>query len=170
MSWTVLGAVVRSPVLSLIACLALVACTGQNSGDDASVAQVDAVPVPVASVDMGGVELPGGVEFGARVHLRSDKTVTTKAGATRRRVVYELLEHGPDSAEQAIAADLQRAGYSEVRRKETKGGNLAVTYRKPKAKTLSVLYYGKPPKKPMNPETKGLLAMSWQIKKAPRPD
>lgn len=142
----------------------LAACSGQ---EHASVASPAATP-ELAVERPSAVKLPGKANFNIPSQLRSDKTYQTKAGATRRKVVYELLEATPDQADSAVGSVLEQAGYRLADRKEGKNGQFSIRYKKKKAATITVTYYPKLAKKPANPDAKSMVALSWQTKKAPK--
>jgi|GEM_PF-2175870 len=143
----------------------LVACSGQEQAamtpEPAPAPEVAPPPAPV-------VRLPGKAEFNVPSHLRADKTYQTKAGATRRKVTYELLEAMPDQSQAAVTAALSPAGYVADEPKPGKNGRFSIKYKKKKAATITATFYPKLAKKPANPAAKSMVDLSWQTKAAPK--
>lgn len=142
----------------------IVACSGP---DPATVGHAPATEAPSVEVP-ATVEIPGKVNFNIPSQLRSDKTYQTKAGATRRKVVYELLEAGPNQAEAAVTGVLVAAGYAAEEPKEGKNGRFSIRYKKPKAPNITATFYPQLAKKPASPDAKSMVALSWQTKRAPK--
>lgn len=153
-------------LLALPLLLVLAACS-----DTAPPPQDAAKPVADdagrAQADVGSI-LPGGVRFDIPAQLRSDKSYSTRAGAMRRRLVYELLEATPDQAETAVTAVFSRAGYKGEEAKPGKDGQFTIRYRKRGAPNVIATFYPGLAKKPANPAAKSMVAFSWQTKKAPK--
>lgn len=147
-----------APLLVLLA-----ACSGQEQAPEPTPASEAAVPAPVSAV-----KLPGKAEFNVPSQVRTDKVYQTKSGATRRKVVFELLEATPDQSEAAVTATLAQAGYKAGAPKAGKSGKYSVKYKKKKAANITATYYPKLAKKPANPAAKSMVALSWQTKKAPK--
>lgn len=133
-----------------------------------------AVPVadstaPVVAADVGGYRpLPGGVELGLAAHLRSDRIYETEKGATRRKVIYEVLKGSQQDAVANVEQALAAAGYTAQARKNGKNGAFTIPYKKSKSPTLNVQFNPRVGGKPANPEAKHLVAVDWQVKAAPK--
>lgn len=154
-----------------IAALLLVACSPEPAPQDSATIQDEAgVAGQAAGQAVTSLEFPGNLVLTTPFHVRSDKNVESKRGAVRRRVALELLQVPPDEAEAVVSADLERAGYARSRRKDERDGSHTVTFRKAKAKTISVRFYPRLAKRPAHADAKSMVAMSWQIKKAPKGD
>lgn len=153
----------RYSLFSLLLVL-LAACSGQEQPPSPQSSVPEAAPVAAPMV-----KLPGGVEFDIASHLRSEKTYKTKKGATRRKVVYELLDATPGEAEVAVTDVLARAGYAGEAPKPGKNGQYSIRYKKAKRPAITVTFYPKLAKKPANPAAKSMVALTWQTKKAPKP-
>jgi len=152
-------------LLGVLLLMLLAACSGQEQTSPAS---QDASGSGDSNAQAGAAALPGGVTFDIPSQLRSDKLYETKAGATRRKLVYELLEATPDQAQSQVTVMLARAGYKAGEAKPGKDGKVGVVYRKKKAPTLTATFYPGLAKKPANPAAKSMVAFSWQTKKAPK--
>lgn len=154
-------------LLTLVVLVLLAGCSKQEPAATASDAGNPAseAPAPASLVEA----LPGGVDFDVASHLRSDKTYQTKTGAARRRVAYELLEATPGQARDVVTAKLAEAGYvaGEATPDKKKEGQYSIKYKKKKAPTITVIFYPTLVKKPINPAARSMIAMSWQVKKAP---
>lgn len=154
------------PLLAL-----LVACSGQEQAPAASTSAPVANASPSAGDATGQAQavLPDKLQFAVPSQLRSDRTYQTKKGATRRRVVYELLEATPDQTEAIVTTLFANAGYAAgAPKKSKKKGVYSIKYAKKKARTITVTFYPRLAKKPANPAAKSMVALSWQTRKAPK--
>ncbi|MCR6663415.1 MAG: hypothetical protein NVV60_09785 [Luteimonas sp.] len=112
--------------------------------------------------------LPGGVRLDVQAHLSSDEFYETKAGATRRRLVFEFLEAAtPAQAESLVTAAFVAAGYAADAPEQGKNGRYSIVYRKTKAANVTATYYPEL-NKPANPEAKSRVMLTWQTKRAPK--
>ena len=148
--------------LVIISLLALVAaCSGQHApGKPVAAPAEGAQPATAAAAPA----FPGGVDFNLPSQVRSDRTYKTKAGETRRRVVYELLEASPDQSQAAVAGVLARAGYEAGTASPGKKGKTRVKYSKQGAPTITAAFYPGLAKKPANPSAMSMVAFSWRVK------
>lgn len=153
-------------VLGMVAALA--ACGGKEQ-EAASVEAPAAGSVAATAEAAGGYRpLPGGVELGLDSHMRSDRIYETAKGATRRKVSYEVLSGSLEESVETVEQSLADAGYKAKPRKEGKNGAFSISFKKKKAKTLKVDFNPNVGKKPANPDALHLVAVSWQLKAAPK--
>lgn len=147
----------------------LIACSGQGPAErDAAMPDTAAQSIGAAGLQAWHPVLPGDAELGADVHLRTHTIYQAKNGATRRRLVFELLDAPPDRAEAVIAASLARADYVGDEAKPGKSGRYSVRYRKKGAPTITATYHPELASSPANPEAQSMVTLTWQIKRAPR--
>ena len=112
--------------------------------------------------------LPGEIRFDVPAHLRSDTIFTTKKGAVRRRLTFELLNATSDEAPAVVAASLGQAGYVGGSAKTGAGGKVSIRYKKAGAPSVYVVVFPKLASNPANPDAMSMVSLSWQTKASPR--
>ena len=112
--------------------------------------------------------IPGNVHFDIPAHLRNDVIYQTSAGATRRRLNFELLEATPEQAQSAVTKALSQAGYVGEAPKAGRNDRYSIRYKKEGAPNLNVTFFPVLARTPANPDAKSMITISWQTKRAPK--
>lgn len=159
-------------LIAILITLTVAGCTGADQQtvepQAADAGATTEAGVAIETEAMRQVELPGGVALTTRLHLRSDKIDPTSSGALRRRVVYELLDVGPEESYAAIAADLERAGFAPSKKRKRKDGGFTVAFRKEGTEAMNILFYPQVAEHPANAEAKSMIAIGWNVADPPR--
>src|SRR5690606_18667837 len=92
----------------------LASCNGQDQ--QATTGQTTPSPAesPPPATESPGLQpwhavLPGGLVLESPAHLRTARIYEIDSGAVRRRLTFELLEAGPQAAEEAVTASFENA-------------------------------------------------------------
>lgn len=153
--------------LLLAAGLLLAACAGQNSADaDAGTAGVQDRAEETPGSDPR-ILLPGGVRLDTAARLRADTISQTETGATRRTLVVELLEHGPDSAQDAVTRAFVKAGYQAAEPKAGTEGKTGIRFAGAGLPSVWAVFRPDVPGTPVHPETRSVFSASWQVRPSP---
>ena len=152
----------------------LASCTGQNQQSETGQARAEPnAPRPVAespSLQPWHAVLPGDVTLETPAHLRTDRIYETANGAIRRRLTFELLEATPDMAEAAITSSLEDAGYAAGEPAQASNDRYTVRYRKRGSPTITATFYPELASRTANPDSKSMVALLWQVRRAPDPE
>lgn len=159
-------------LLAVVLVLMFAACSERQVATLGAETPAAPASMPIDSEPCEGVlpwhvSLPGGVRLDVQAHLSSDEFYETKAGATRRRLVFEFLEASPAQVESLVTTAFVAAGYVADSAEQGKNGRYSIAYRKAKAANVTATYYPDV-NKPANPEAKSRVMLTWQTKRAPK--
>lgn len=117
--------------------------------------------------DVGGyLPLPAQMALEGKYHLRSDRIFVNKKGATRRRVIFEMMDADMDASVRRVERMMLAGEYVGTAHVKGKKDTLTIPFRKANNPTIRVKFNPSVGKKPANPDAKHLVAIEWQVKAA----
>lgn len=151
------------PAPVLAAALLLTACADGTGTEDVQPDRAQERPEVLRYSDPR-ISLPGGVRLDAAARLRADTISQTEAGATRRTLVIELLEHDPDSAQVIVTRAFAKEGYQAAEPKAGTAGKIGIRYAGASVPSVWAVFYPNVPATPAHPEAKSMFSVSWQVR------
>lgn len=171
----------RKTLLPLSLLVALVACSGPENepapesqpgtGTSPTVtsAQDTAAEQTTAAEDQAATEhfLPPGVTLSAAAEQRSMHGYTTKAGAERRVVIFELRNGDIESTADSLKSDMERAGFSARDEADRGDGKTRITFIKPGYGRVNASLTTDVGDKPLDPNAPGVFSLDIPLEPEP---